>query len=213
VEWLKRLENEDRVPTELIPSKKAERIRAVHEHQKELEAELEMRFPALYRTAEELHPAPPAYGAPTDDLSDHHAGSNGPDNGDPWIERSKDAFDLKAPLVEPLSRGLAKMHEARLSPTPPPPPPPADYKGAAERPYRHAGEDGKSVGDWPSDDYDEIEKDESLRNDPAFQRAGAGRRGGGGGGDHSGDDAYRKGYAAQQGQTPSFWKRLRPSAK
>lgn len=225
VEWLKRLENEDRLPTELIPTKKAERAQAVHEHQKELEAELEMRFPALARAAEEMHPAPPAYGAPDDDSDHHHRHHTGDE--DPWAEHGKDTFDLKAPLVEPLSRGLAKMHEARMSP--PPPPPTSDYKGTTtERPYRHSvgsGEDvgkpgsGGGGGDWGSDDYDEIEKDESLRNDPAFQRAGTGLRGGGGG-EHggSGDDALRKGgagggWAASQGQTPSFWKRLRPSAK
>ena len=57
-----------------------------------------------------------------------------------------------------------------------------------------------------SDDYDEIEKDEALKSDPAFQRAGSRLREG------PGEDACKKGWA-QQGSSQPFWKRLRPGAK
>ncbi|KAK3313434.1 hypothetical protein B0H66DRAFT_482999 [Apodospora peruviana] len=59
--WLKAFESEDRVPVvELVPAKKAERIRGVEQRQKELEVEFETRFPALYRKAKAMRPRQPS---------------------------------------------------------------------------------------------------------------------------------------------------------
>jgi hypothetical protein len=193
-ELLTQLEDEDRVPTELIPAKKSERIRAVQEHQKELEAELEMRFPALYKKIKRLRP--PTYMSMIGPSPSYSKDKNVLDS----------AFEAKAPLVEPLSRGLAKMQEAGMMQGPMA----SDHKGAY--PYGHGSD--KLGEQWPTpDDYDEIEKDEMLRNDPAFQQAGS-RMHDGAGGDYAGDDLPpKRGGRGQLNPQASFWKRLRPSAK
>lgn len=48
---------------ELIPAKKVERIRALEQRQKELEAEFEKCFPALARKAKTMRPRPPSTSA------------------------------------------------------------------------------------------------------------------------------------------------------
>jgi len=45
---------------ELVPAKKIERIRALEQRQKELEAEFEKCFPALHRKAKAMRPRPPS---------------------------------------------------------------------------------------------------------------------------------------------------------
>ncbi|KAI8959763.1 hypothetical protein F5Y11DRAFT_358957 [Daldinia sp. FL1419] len=56
-EWLKVLEDEDRVQTtDLVPAVKSERIEATTKHQKEIEEEFEKREPELYREAAEREP-------------------------------------------------------------------------------------------------------------------------------------------------------------
>ncbi|KAM7223589.1 hypothetical protein V8F06_001063 [Rhypophila decipiens] len=59
--WLRAFESEDRVPiVELVPAKKVERIRALEQRQKDLEAEFEKCFPALARKAKTMGPRPPS---------------------------------------------------------------------------------------------------------------------------------------------------------
>ncbi|KAL1846247.1 hypothetical protein VTK73DRAFT_321 [Phialemonium thermophilum] len=203
-DWLERLEKEERMPTELIPSKKAERVLAVNEHQAELEAELEMRFPELYRRALDLEAAPPAYG---DTAAGQHVWGTRRSHhgGDKQKGAAEDNFDAKAPLVEPLSRGLAKMQEAGLSPYP-------SYYEPADDGLEEKGSGAPWVADDYDYEYDDIENDEALKEDPAFQRADAKLH------DKARERStergvHKKGWSSQQGPPQTFWRRLRPSAK
>lgn len=166
-DWLQaRGEDQSRAPTELIPSKKAERIRAVEEHQKELEAELERCFPALYNKAKTLTPrdsAAPSY---------NHAWTN------PSSEKQKEKEDFtkQIPLVEPLVRGVAKMQEAAAASSASAPSTPLPRYNKTVAP----GDGGEKGGDGLStEEYDDFENDESLRNDPAYRQAGGGGEVGG----------------------------------
>jgi hypothetical protein len=205
-EWLRHRDNSDRAPTELIPSKKAERVRAVNEHQRELEAELQMRFPALYKKAVALRPTmqrTPTYRTVDD-----------------WPRRDKckdgDDFERQVPLVEPLARGLAKMAEAaeeasgtRRPETPSTPLPKYNKTGVAA-----SGDGVDKFGEAlsTSDEYDDFENDESLRNDPGFQKAGAP-----GPAKVGETDEHRKGRTQTQqaaSSSHSFWRfRIKPGSK
>ncbi|KAH8895015.1 hypothetical protein GQ53DRAFT_74197 [Thozetella sp. PMI_491] len=168
--WLHLFTSEDRVPPiELVPHKRVERMQAVEQHQRELEAEFETRFPALWRKAQALRPAE----AP---MSKAGAGSS--DMG--WMAAPSDdrwtpdnASDLKAGLVGHLDRGLDKMRQAGGFPS--------GYSTSPDplpRPGKEAYTDklGERV-DRYSDDFDEIDpKGEGWKNDPAFQLAGAGSK-------------------------------------
>lgn len=214
--WLRQQRDaSDRAPpTELIPSKKAERVRAVDEHQRELEAELEMRFPALYRKALALLPVR----TPTYRTVDPAPGYR--------RDRKKDAEGYFDPgLVEPLARGLEKMREAAAAaaaaaaeeeedggegggkrPDTPGTPLPK-YNRAAGSGGGEVDKLGDPVGTPASDEFDDIEN-ESLRSDPGFQRAGAGSAKG------EADEGQRKGKVQAQGSGHSFWRfRIKPGSK
>ncbi|KAK3692709.1 hypothetical protein B0T22DRAFT_370548 [Podospora appendiculata] len=202
--WLRAFESEDRVPvSELIPAKKLDRIRALEQRQKELEAEFETRFPALYRKAQALKPV-------SNSLSPSRASSYrappppftpAPVEERKWgfgeVRWNNDAdndsiFDRKAQLVEPLASGLNKMREA-------------DGLGTATPTM--AAADKLDTG--YADDYDEIDpKMEGLKNDPLFQRAGTTaakvQDSGSGGGIGAADD-LKKGAKKR----PQIWERLR----
>jgi rhodanese-related sulfurtransferase len=220
-EWLRERAASDRAaPAELIPSKKAERVAAVEEHQRELEAELKMRFPALYKKALALRPTR----TPTYRTVD-------PAPGYSMRDKRKDVVDAFDPaLVEPLVRGLEKMREAAAAagggggdgggaeeeagkrPVTPGTPLPK-YNRAATGTSGGSGEVdklGDPVGTPASDEFDDFENDESMRSDPGFQKAGAK-------GDAA-DDGHRKGKVQAQTQTQgsghSFWRfRIKPGSK
>ncbi|KAB5570481.1 hypothetical protein GE09DRAFT_1103449 [Coniochaeta sp. 2T2.1] len=190
-EWLRERDNSDRAaPTELIPSKKAERVRAVDEHQRELEAELEMRFPALYKKALALRPMrTPTYR--TVDPAPSYTRRK---------EKQAEEESFDPGMVEPFVRGMEKMREAvaaaaaagtaeggldargknnnGLSASPPGTPLPKYNKAAGpgpEAPPPPVDKFGDPLGTPTSlDDFDDFENDESLRSDPGFQRAGVG---------------------------------------
>ncbi|RYO84543.1 hypothetical protein DL766_004503 [Monosporascus sp. MC13-8B] len=81
-EWFKQLEDEDRRHPDLVPTVKAERMEAMVRHQKELEDEFERQQPSLHRKALDLQPA---------------------------IQDGR--WDVKGPMVAPLARGIAKLHD------------------------------------------------------------------------------------------------------
>lgn len=206
--WLRERDNSDRAPpTELIPSKKAERVRAVDEHQRELEAELEMRFPALYKKALALRPMRTPTYRTVDPAPSYRK------------DKQRDADDFDPGLVEPLVRGLEKMREAAAAAEA------AD--GGGKRPvtpgtplpkYNKAASGGGEVDKFgdplgtptTSDEYDDFENDESLRSDPGFQKAGAGT----GTPKGDGDENHRKGRVQGQASSHSFWRfKLKPGSK
>jgi hypothetical protein len=204
------------VPTvDLIPARKLERIRAVEQHQKELEVEFEARFPALYRKAQTMRPyltleespSPPPRSPPPPFPSVSR--SSQPFKDVDWAGARKeddDDFDLrKGPLVGPLTSGLERMLEAgKLS---------HSASETASRGY-HEDYPEKARRDVYADDYeheyDEIDpKGEGLRNDPGFQSAGAAEsRPGSGLKVHEragGEDTLKK--AAKK--RPQIWERWR----
>lgn len=206
--WLRERDNSDRAsPTELIPSKKAERVRAVDEHQRELEAELEMRFPALYKKALALRPMRTPTYRTVDPAPSYRK------------DKQRDADDFDPGLVEPLVRGLEKMREAAAAaeaadaggkrPVTPGTPLPKYNKAAS------GGGEVDKFGDplgtpTTSDEYDDFENDESLRSDPGFQKAGAGTATAKG----DGDENHRKGRVQGQASSHSFWRfKLKPGSK
>jgi F0F1-type ATP synthase membrane subunit b/b' len=169
--YLHSLEAQARVPTtELIPSRKAERIRAVEKHQHELELEMENAFPALWRKAKALSPPSPSPGYSESSAS-------------PSKDKDKyDNFDTKAPLVEPLVRGVAKMQEAAAAASGrstsgqslPSTPLPRYHKMASAGEGDKAGDDKGGGGDRLStEEYDDFQNDETLRSDPEFMQAAA----------------------------------------
>ncbi|RYP32240.1 hypothetical protein DL767_005291 [Monosporascus sp. MG133] len=88
-EWFKQLEDEDRRHTDLVPTVKAERMEAMVRHQKEVEDEFERQQPSLYRKALDLQPA----------IQDG-------------------GWDVKGPMVAPLARGIAKLHDTGMGADP-----------------------------------------------------------------------------------------------
>ncbi|ORY69854.1 uncharacterized protein BCR38DRAFT_420262 [Pseudomassariella vexata] len=128
-EWLRLLVNEDRIPTELVPVAKAERMEAMVRHQKELEDEFERRMPSLYRKVLDLKP----------------------DNSN---------WDRKVTLVEPLSRGLTKMHEAGRA------------GGDSKSGYPGYHDKPRGNHQLPTEDYDLMDSDdEQPSNEAAFQKS------------------------------------------
>ncbi|RYP79155.1 hypothetical protein DL771_000133 [Monosporascus sp. 5C6A] len=81
-EWFKQLEDEDRHHTDLVPTVKAERMEAMVRHQKKVEDEFERHQPSLHRKALDLQPA---------------------------VQDGR--WDVKGPMVAPLARGIAKLHD------------------------------------------------------------------------------------------------------
>ncbi|KAK4238566.1 hypothetical protein C8A03DRAFT_14968 [Achaetomium macrosporum] len=218
-EWLNAFAIQHRVPTvDLIPARKLERIRAVEQHQKELEVEFEARFPALYKKAQAMRPSPileespspPPRSPPPPFPSDSRSSQSFRDVD--WTGAGKeddDDFDLrKAPLVEPLASGLEKIREAGMLSR--------SGSGTPSHGY-HQDYPEKARKDLYADDYehdyDEIDpKSEGLGNDPGFQRAGAAGSGesrpGSGLKVHEragGEDTLKK--AAKK--RPQIWERLR----
>ncbi|RYP07290.1 hypothetical protein DL764_002605 [Monosporascus ibericus] len=84
-EWFKQLEDEDRHHADLVPTVKAERMEAMVRHQKEVEDEFEREQPSLHRKARDLQPA---------------------------IQDGR--WDVKGPMVAPLARGIAKLHDSGM---------------------------------------------------------------------------------------------------
>ena len=218
---------EERVPqrTELIPARKTERRRAVEQHQKELESEFEVRFPALFRKVMAMgkrpespppasrtpSPPPPFFEGSGDPGAFRDVEWGDQDNDDSTYAGTayEDRYDRKAALVEPLMSGLEMLRR----------------EVATRGSY---GDDGGYAGgssyvpadklDVYPDDYDEIDpKSEGLKNDPLFQRAGAGGSnkmqesgGGRGGGGEKGDgDVKQKGGRVVGMRRPPLWERLR----
>ncbi|KAJ9154905.1 Homeobox protein EgHBX4 [Pleurostoma richardsiae] len=172
-EWLDRLRGEERMrPPNLDASSLEERKRAVEEHQAELEEEFQSQFPGLYKKMLSLQPPGAAGGM--DDEND---------------------FARKAPLVEPLSRGLEKMQEASAG---------GRFPGSLAG-YSFPEEKGAAAGKLEgrsSEDFDEIDpKAPQLRNDPAFQRAGAAAK--------LADEATSAAGDKKRSRERPFWKRLR----
>ncbi|KAK3368188.1 hypothetical protein B0H63DRAFT_404453 [Podospora didyma] len=206
-EWLGAFSSQDRVPVMgLIPAKKEERINAVTQHQRELEIEFKRHFSALYRKAQAMRsdsPSPPPPLSPPPPFKSTPSG--------PWVvakafenvnwTNKDDNFSRKAALVEPLASGLDKMREAGgiLNPSDP---------ASKEHYVQGYGADNSYADKYDpgSDDYDEIDpKREGLKNDPAFQKAGAAKPQQETSG---GDDDLKKGR-----KRPPLWGRIRTAGK
>lgn len=197
-DWLREQDDSDRAPTELIPSKKADRVRAVEEHQHELEAELKTRFPALYKKALGLRP-------PTRTPSYRTIAESAPTYDVARKDGKSDDFDPG--LVEPLVRGLEKMREAAAEASSgrqqrPMTPLPQYNKASTSEGEAAVDKAGDPLGTPTSEDFDDFETDEGLRSDPGFQRAGTVATRGG-------EDEPRKGKSQHQ----SFWSRYKITAK
>ncbi|KAK4123281.1 hypothetical protein N657DRAFT_574032 [Parathielavia appendiculata] len=182
-EWLETFAGQHRVPsTDLILARKLERKRAVEQHQKELEIEFEARFPALYKKAQASRPVPGFEEAPSPPPRSPPPPFHEPQRRQSfknveWMRPGKvdddDEFETtKAPLVEPLVKGLEKMRKASSVPR--------SYRsldtGTPSQDH-HDDYPVKARMDYYADDYDhdydEIDpKSEGLRNDPGFQNAG-----------------------------------------
>lgn len=194
----------------------------MEQHQKELEAEFEARFPALYKKALAMRPAPSsgqAFSPPPGSPPPPFGSEAQPFRDIDWTGPSKDNdddFELrKAPLVEPLASGLEKMREA------------GNMARTNSRTTQRSGFSGdfpaKAKTDYYADDYehdyDEIDpKSEGLKNDPGFQKAGAASAAAGPGtAAAAGDKALEKGAEDTVGKKagkkrPQLWERLRGSA-
>lgn len=220
---------EERVPqrTELIPARKMERRRAVEQHQKELESEFELRFPALFRkvvamgkradspppASRSSSPPPPFFEGNPGAFRDVEWGDQDNDDSTYAGTGYEDRYDRKAALVEPLVSGLERIRrEAAAGGSYPDD---GGYAGGSS--YVQADK-----MDMYPDDYDEIDpKSEGLKNDPLFQRAGAGGNnknqesgGGRGGGAEKGDgDVKQKGGRVAGLRRPPLWERLRSGGK
>lgn len=154
----------------------------MEQRQKELEAEFEARFPALYKKAQAMRPVPALEGAPSPLLESPpppFLPEGKPFKDVDWKGAAKEDdgyFDLrKAPLVEPLAGGLEKMRAAagHLAS--------AGDSSAPRTPLGHRQSEGYPekrrmdvyADGYDHEDYDEIDpKSEGLRNDPGFQKAG-----------------------------------------
>lgn len=222
---------EERVPqrTELIPARKMERRRAVEQHQKELESEFEVRFPALFRkvmamgkrpdspppASRSSSPPPPFFEGNSNTGAFRDVEWGDQDNDDSTYAGTGygDRYDRKAALVEPLVSGLERIRRE------------AAAGGSYPDDGGYAGGSSYAQADkldmYP-DDYDEIDpKSEGLKNDPLFQRAGAGGGnktqefgGGRGGGAEKGDgDVKQKGGRVAGLRRPPLWERLRSGGK
>jgi hypothetical protein len=177
-QWLQAFENQDRtVGMELSEAQRIERLKIVEEHQKELEIEFEMRFPALHKKSRNLKPGAPTSRAPGG-TSNRQWEYNKPGMlttfGEPkWQGKETqvdgDDFDAKAQLVGPLASGLDKMREAASEGGL------GSGWGGTGHTYRGGDTYVDKLGEIAraSDEFDEIDvKGEGLKNDPAFQRAG-----------------------------------------
>lgn len=212
-EWLMTFVHEDRVPQrgELIPSKKLERRHALEQHQKELETEFESRFPALYRKAQAMRqrPAspPPPPRSPSPPPPFERRFENEPFREVNWNKgegyQEEDNYDRKAPLVGPLVSGLERIRDAGYGDHHHAPAP------ASAETYSYPAH---KLDVYSPDDYDEIDpKSEGLRNDPAFQRAGAKLQdhAGSGGSSAADDMPNKKGGRGAGAKRPALWERLR----
>ncbi len=191
-EWKDLVELENRKP-QPVPGSQAtleERQQAVQQHQAELETELEMRSPALYRKLMGFGPPPLHKSYSTADMYDTRKGG-GYDSQ--YYEK-----ELRTDLVGPLSRGLEKMQEGSST-----------FNKSLS--YDKLGEiEGAAAQPVPLDeDYDDIDpRDEQLRDDALFLKAGdlgdgAGGAAGIGRGRGPGANDPRR------GREKPFWKRLR----
>ena len=200
--WLRERDDTDRAPTELTPSKKAERVRAVEEHQRELEAELETRFPALYKKAQGLRP-------PTRTPTYRTVAESAPGYAPARTDKKGDDFDPS--LVEPLVRGLEKMREAaagassgQLRPTTPGTPLPQYNKAASPGEVDKLGD---PVGTPMSEEFDDLDYDDGGLggSDPGFQKAGS-----------AGATAKGEDEGPRKGKTQQHWFerfKLKPGGK
>ncbi len=152
-EWLKQLEDEDMHYTDLVPTVKAERMEAMVRHQKEVEEGFESQQPSLYRKALALDPDQP--------------------QGERW--------DVMGPMVAPLSRSIAKMHDAGMGTEPSKADATGDSKTMGHLTYREYSQDMRSTATPtptpPStciDDYDLLESDEEqLANERVSEKSKA----------------------------------------
>lgn len=195
-EWKALVEHEGRISLPDSTTHLDERRQAVDQHQAELEAELERRNPVLFRKAMGLRQIPLKKSYSTTSMYDMMKGGL----SDKYLEQ-----DLRTDLVGPLTRGLEKIHDH------------GNGQGHSESAYQTTpGYDklGEFVDSSSppsvSDEFDEIDpRDEQLRDDPGFQKAGdlAGMSGSsmgmgmGRGGSNATDP--------RRGREKSFWKRLR----
>ncbi|KAK2070395.1 hypothetical protein P8C59_004888 [Phyllachora maydis] len=223
-QWLRTFESQDRSAAylEADETQLLGRRKAVHEHQKELEAEFETRFPALYHQSQSLRPAPATRASTSHgdkpwaggvSAYSHEAAGRGK-----AAMANDDVFDGKAHLVGPLASGLDKMREATAAGGGTPAPG-THMGGAGGWPFPSAGYTDK-LGETAgcSDDFDDIDvRSEGVKNDAAFQQAGGAGRGGyrspstndlaaaasAPGATAAGSDDHRK------GRTRHLWNRLR----
>ncbi|RYP79750.1 hypothetical protein DL770_006539 [Monosporascus sp. CRB-9-2] len=142
-EWFKQLEDEDRHHTDLVPTVKAERMEAMVRHQKEVEDEFERQQPSLHRKALDLQPA---------------------------IQDGR--WDVKGPMVAPLARGIAKLHDTGMGAG-------SGKATGADTKASYRGYTGKSrhqekhLATSPGvEDYDLLESDEEqLASERAAQKS------------------------------------------
>lgn len=142
-EWLKQLEGEDTHHTDLVPAVKAERMEAMVKHQKHVEDEFESQQPSLYRKTMDLEPPNPR----------------------------EEKWDVMGPMVAPLSRGIAKLHDAgsAMEPSGGDNPKMGTYQS-----HRGGGySQDKSATTSPGiDDYDLLESDEEqFANERVLQKS------------------------------------------
>ncbi|KAK0622852.1 hypothetical protein B0T14DRAFT_535871 [Immersiella caudata] len=229
--WLQTVMAEERVPqrVELIPARKLERRRAVENQQKELEAEFEGRFPALYRkalalgkrrsdsppppSAREPSPPPPWSDRPFREVDWGTRDDDGAASGDRYGSSADDVSfsDRKAAFVEPLMSGLERIRGAAA----------ASGYGDGGHGYRDAAiakESGYATGgsymappadklDQFPEGYEDVDPNsEGLRNDPLFHKAGTAKYQENSGG---GDDGVKKGGRMANLKKPPIWGRLR----
>lgn len=198
-EWKALVEHESRTSLPDSTAHLDDRRQAVDQHQAELEAELERRNPVLFRKAMGLRQMPLKKSYSTTSMYGMmKGGGGGGSSSDKYLEQ-----DLRTDLVGPLTRGLEKIHGR-------------DH-GDSTYHTTTPGYDklGEFTGDMPSsssppsvsDDFDDIDpRDEQLRDDPSFQKAGdlatsSMGMGLGRGGSNAADP--------RRGREKSFWKRLR----
>jgi hypothetical protein len=170
-------------------------MRAIEEGQEVLMAELQERFPDLYKQVLGSPPPPPPPGPSSwgCDVKDHSFSTS------------------QAPLVGPLSRALEKMQEAGAAPPPGPDQMGDSYSGKMagegyhmQQQKHHHRDDGGEAG---SKDYDEVgPMNERLSDEPGFPSPGdlTGSSPGAGGGEGGASDSQKK-----QRQQPGFLRSAR----
>lgn len=152
-EWLRRVQHEGSLQTNYskpreVTSKKA----AMDEHQRELEAELQGRFPNLYQRMKNPDAQP---------HSSHHPPAPPPKHGKEGFYDDDALFDTrKAHLVGSLSTGLEKMRDAST--------PGSGYSFPNERVP-------DKLGELPNPDYEDFDEIDPREAQSPYSPGGGGR--------------------------------------